>query len=196
MLMRSEKVDKKLIVGFDMDGVILDNADSKIKIAKKFGLTIKLGHTPSEILKTLMPQVVWEEFQNILYDHLRFAFSNPLMRGTRTTLEELTKKKIPIFLISRRKIPEIAIKILKRHSLWPKYFNDMNSFFVSHPKDKDTTASKLGVTHYIDDELKIINALASVPNKFLFDPVNAFKKADYYTKIRSWSEFKKHIKLS
>jgi len=194
--MNKLNIDRKLTIGFDMDGVILDNADSKITIAKKFGLAIKLGHTPSEILQTMMPRVVWEEFQNILYDHPRFAFSNPLMRGIRTTLAELIKKKIPIFLISRRKIPEIAVKILKKHSLWPKYFNDENSFFVSHPKDKDTTAAKLGVTHYIDDELKIINALASVPNKFLFDPFNVFEKASHYTKIRSWAEFKKHIKLT
>ena len=34
--MNKLNVDKKLAVGFDMDGVILDNADSKIKIAKKF----------------------------------------------------------------------------------------------------------------------------------------------------------------
>lgn len=176
-----------------MDGVILDNAESKIAVAKKFGMTIKLGHTPSEILKTLMPQIVWEEFQNMLYDHPKFAFSTPLMRGTRSILADLNRKKIPMFLISRRKVPEIAIKILEKHSLWPRYFNEKNSHFVIHPKDKNVEAAKLGITHYIDDELKIINVLSKVPNRFLFDPFNAFKKADNYIKVRSWAQFKKHI---
>lgn len=194
--MKRSHVDKKPMIGFDMDGVILDNADSKIKVAKKFGLTIKLKHTPSEILKTLMPQVIWEEFQNLLYDHPRFAFSTPLMRGARGILDDLEKKNIRYFLISRRKIPEIAIKILAKHSLWPNYFNEQNSFFVIHPKDKDTRAAQLGLTHYIDDELKVINVLSSVPNKFLFDQFNVFKTADHYTKIKSWSEFKKLVKLS
>lgn len=193
MIMKSGNVDKKPIVGFDMDGVILDNADSKIKIAKKFGLVIKLGHTPSEILKTLMPQVVWEEFQNILYNHPKFAFSTPLMRGARTILSELSNKNVPIFLISRRKIPEIAVKILKIYSLWPKYFNEKNSFFVVHPEDKNKRAAKLSITHYIDDELKVINALSRVPNKFLFDQFGVFESADYYTKIRSWPELGKHL---
>lgn len=189
-------VDKKPVIGFDMDGVILDNADSKIEVAKKFGFTIKLSHTPSEILKKMMPQIVWEEFQNILYDHPKFAFSTPLMIGARSMVDKLTKKGIPIFLISRRKIPGIAIKILKKHTLWPKYFNEGNSFFVVHPKDKNRQAAKLGITHYIDDELKVINALSKVPNRFLFDQFNVFEKADNYTKIKSWSEFKKYLKLS
>jgi hypothetical protein len=188
-----KNVDKKLVVGFDMDGVILNNAKSKIQVAKKFGLNIKLGHTPSEILKTLMPQVVWEEFQNILYDHPKFAFSTPLMRGVRGILSELDRKGTPFFLISRRKVPEIAIKILSKHSLWPRYFNENNSYFVDEPKDKNTRAAKLGITHYIDDELKVINVLSSVPNKFLFDPFNAFEKAEHYIKIKSWTQFKKLI---
>ena len=191
--MNEHNVAKKPIVGFDMDGVILDNAGSKIKVAKKFGLTIKLSHTPSEILKTFMPQIVWEEFQNTLYDHPSFAFSTPLMRGVRTVLADLDKKNIPIFLISRRKVPAIAIKILEKHSLWPRYFNDKNSHFVDQPKDKDIKAAKLGITHYIDDELKVINVLSRVENRFLFDPFNVFDKSDQYIKIKSWSEFKKHL---
>ena len=186
-------VDKKLRVGFDMDGVILDNADSKIAVAKKFGLTIKLSHTPSEILKTMMPQIVWEKFQNMLYSHPKFAFSTPLMRGVKTILADLDKKNIPVFLISRRKPPDIAIKILEKHELYPKYFNEKNSFFVRHPEDKNEVAARLGLTHYIDDELVNINTLESVPNRFLFDPFNTFKRANNYTKIKSWSEFKKLI---
>ena len=140
-----------------------------------------------------MPQIVWEKFQNMLYDHPKFAFSTPLMRGVRSILADLKKKNIPIFLISRRKIPEVAIKILKKHLLWPRYFSEKNSYFVIHPKDKDKRAAKLGITHYIDDELKIINALASVPNRFLFDQFGVFKKSENYTKIKSWAEFKRHL---
>ena len=140
-----------------------------------------------------MPQVVWEEFQNTLYDHPRFAFSTPLMRGIRVLLSDLNLKEIPIYLISRRKVPEIAVKILQKHFLWPKYFNKNNSFFVTKPEDKNKQAAKLGITHYIDDELKVLNVLSKVPHKFLFDPFNVFESSDYYTKIKSWLEFKKHL---
>lgn len=191
--MKKLNVDKKAVVGFDMDGVILDNADSKIKIARTLGFEIKLHHTPSEIIRTILPQVVLEKLQSILYDDHKIALRTPLMRGIRKILSELSKKNIPIFLISRRKVPEVAIKILKKHLLWPKYFNKNNSFFVNEPKDKNTRAAQLGITHYIDDELKVINVLSKVPNKFLFDQFNVFKMNNNYTKIKSWSEFKTHI---
>ena len=186
----------KPVIGFDMDGVIVDNADAKIRIAKIHGFELKLHHTPSEIIRTILPQVILEKLQKTLYDSREFALSTPLMRGVKSILTDLTKQKIPIFLISRRKIPEVAIKILKKHSLWPKYFNKNNSFFVLHPEDKNTRASQLGITHYIDDEVKVLNVLSSVPNKFLFDQFNVFSKADHYMKVKSWSEFKKLVKLS
>ncbi len=191
--MTKSKPDKK-IIGFDMDGVILDNYDVKLKLAKRFGFDLKLGHTPSEILKTMMPHIVWEEIQKLLYDNSEIALSVPLMKGIKATLSALDEKKIPYFLISRRKIPEVAINILKKHKLWPKHFHGNNSFFVNEPRDKNNQAIKLGLTHYIDDELKVINVLSDVPNRYLFDPFNAFDKADNYTKLKSWSEFKKYIK--
>lgn len=189
--MKSRK--EKLVIGFDMDGVILNNADSKIKIAKTLGFEIKPHHTPSAIITTVLPQIILEELQKILYYTPKFILSTPLMRGVRGILAELSVKKIPIFLISRRKMPEVAIEILKKHSLWPKYFNERNSFFVNHPEDKNKSAVRLGITHYVDDELVNINVLTSVPNRFLFDPYDVFKKADHYIKIKSWSEFKKHL---
>src|SRR3989338_394355 len=183
----------KLIVGFDMDGVILDNSDSKIKIARTLGFDIKLQHTPSEIIRTILPQVILEKLQSMLYDDHRIALRTPLMRGIRKILAELDKRKIPIFLISRRKIPDVAIKILKKHLLWPRYFLEKNSYFVIHPEDKNARAAKLCITHYIDDELKVINALVSVPNRFLFDQFSIFKEAEHYIKIKSWLEFKSHL---
>ena len=176
-----------------MDGVILDNVDSKVRIAKSLGFDIKPHHTPSEIIRTILPQNILEKLQGILYDDHDVALSTPLMRGVKTTMADLSKKNIPMFLISRRKIPEVAIKILKKHLLWPKYFNDKNSFFVAHPEDKNFQAAQLGVTHYIDDELKIINALSSVKNKYLFDQFDVFEKAGHYIKIKSWPEFRKHF---
>lgn len=190
--MNKSNVDKP-VVGFDMDGVILNNSEQKIKIAKTFGFDIKLHHTPGEILKTLMPQIVYEKLQKMLYDNSEFALTVPLMKGVKSVLVRLHNKNIPYFLISRRKLPEVAINILQKHSLWPKYFNEDNSYFVDKPKDKNTRAAKLGITHYIDDELKVINALSKVPNRFLFDQFQVFKDATNYTRLRSWAEFKKHL---
>ena len=78
--MNKLNVDKP-IVGFDMDGVILNNANSKVKIARTLGFEIKLHHTPSEIIKTILPQVILEKLQNILYDDHKVALRTPPMIG-------------------------------------------------------------------------------------------------------------------
>ena len=192
--MNKLNVDKK-IIGFDMDGVILNNSKTKIELARKLGFNLELHHTPFEIMRTMLPQVVLEELQKMLYFTHEIAVKTPLIKGARNILMELSQKNIPYYLISRRKLPEIAIKTLRQRRVWPKYFNDNNSYFVDRPEDKDSQACKLGITHYIDDELRNIDALVSVPNKYLFDPFNVFKDAKHYTRIKSWQEFNTHIDL-
>ena len=184
-------VDKK-IIGFDMDGVIIDHSARKVKLAKNFGFKIKKNQTPSEIIKKLIaPLPVYRDFQHALYDKPATALLSPLMRGVEPTLKKLKKSQIPFFLISRRKEKETAQALLVKHGLWPKYFNEGNTFFVPEPEDKDKKAKELGVTHYFDDEQKVLDALSSVKHKFLFDPIGVFKNPPTpkkYRRIRSWKD--------
>src|SRR3989344_4161484 len=185
--MKKEQENKK-IIGFDMDGVILDHTSTKLILAKKFGLNITKKETPSGIIKALMPLPKYRKFQVDLNDNPKFKYLAPPMSGARTVLTSIVKSGLPYFLISRRKKEASAIKILKHHGLWPKYFNKTNAFFVKTPEDKNIKALELGITHYIDDEQKVLNALVSVKNKFLFDPLEAFKNPPKYWRIKSWKE--------
>jgi len=183
------KVNKK-IIGFDMDGVIIDHMPNKVKLAAEFGFNITKEQTPSEILRTLMPTSQYKELQGILYDHLEVGLSAPLMPGVKEVLVKIKDKKIPYFLISRRKNREnqnMAVKLLTKHGLWPKYFNEKNTYFVREIKDKEIKAKALGITHYIDDERKVLTALVSVKNRFLFDRLGAFPNSEY-TRLTSWKE--------
>ncbi len=184
---------KNIILGFDMDGVIVNNTQPKIRLAKSLGFDLLPEQTPSEIIPHYLPGPVLRELQGKLYDDIEEAIQTPLMRGVKDILSAVKKSNIPYFLISRRRLPHIAEAILKHHNLWPRYFNGKNAFFVLEPKDKDKKAFELGVTHYVDDEMKVINILASVKNKFLFDQFNIFQHASNYTKVNSWAEFKGHI---
>ncbi len=191
----SENNNKNIIIGFDMDGVILNNTEPKIRVAQKLGYSIRPEQTPAEVIVKYIPPGTYPEFQNLIYDNPEEALTATLMKGIRSLLVEIKRRKFPYYLISRRKGPEMAIRILEKHKLWPRYFNDNNAFFVSTPADKNIKAAQLGVTHYIDDELKVINALSSVGNKFLFDQFNIFEEGSYYKKINSWAEFRKHLDL-
>ena len=182
-----------------MDGVIVDHAQRKVDLAKNFGFKIKKTETPSEIIKKLItPLATYRNFQRVLYDEPKTALFSPLMPGVKVTLTKIQKLKIPYFLISRRKKEETAITLLTKHGLWPKYFNRQNTFFVLEPEDKEIKAKALGITHYIDDEQKVLDVLRSVPNKILFDPLGVFKntspfrkvryKNSGYARVKSWKE--------
>ncbi len=192
MKTRVDKTNRKLqkIIGFDMDGVILDNSLMKIKLAGDLGWEVKMQDTPSEIYKNVLPKPVLANIHKLLYDDPVVSSMVSIMPGVRDTLKAIVSNKTPYFLISRRRLPESGIETLKRHGLWPKYFNEKNAFFVETPEDKNTKAKELGVTHYIDDEIKVLSALTDIKNRFLFDKLDIFEKSKNYVKISSWKEIK------
>lgn len=184
---------KSFFIGFDLDGVILNHAPVKIKLAKKFGFNLKPEETPSEIIKTVIDNLMLQELQKKLYHDPIFFKSAPLMKGVKSGLLKLKKNNSPFVLISRRREPDLAISSLKHHGLWPKFFNENNTFFVSEPEDKNIKAREIGVTHYADDEIGVLEKLVDVKKKFLFDNLGVFKDTNGYTRVSSWKELIKHF---
>ncbi len=179
-------------IGFDLDGVIIDHSSTRIKLAKDFGVELKPEQTPSEIIEHVIPAKILDKIKYFMYDDPVVSQMSPLMPGVKEILSQV-KERDPYFLISRRRNPGKAIDLLKKYELWPKYFNEENSFFVLKAEDKNETAVKLGVTHYIDDEHSILEKLVGVNNKFLFDNLNCFPDAGFYKRLKSWHEFNNSV---
>ena len=74
---------EKIIIGFDMDGVIVNNTQPKIRLAKALGFKLLPEQTPSEIISKHLPLLVLRELQRNLYDNIETALTTPLMRGAR-----------------------------------------------------------------------------------------------------------------
>lgn len=189
------KKKQNLLIGFDMDGVLIDHTNSKILVAGKFGIDLKPEHTPSDVMWKMIPKETLLKMQNLLYDDRKYALRPPVMRGAKPALKEIVKKGIPIFLISRRKNPEVAIELLKKNGLWPEFFHEENSHFVDLPEDKNVRAIELGITHYLDDEIRVLEKLADVPNRFLFDKHRIYPDHNLYQRVFSWQHFLNHFQL-
>lgn len=185
--------NEKKIIGFDLDGVIINHAPAKVKLAKRFGLKLKLAQTQSEVIKTLIDDKTLKQIQKHLYHDSEFLKSISLMRGAKTGLLKLKNKNLPFVLISRRSEPEMAVAALKYHKLWPGFFNDKNAFFVAEPEEKNMKAREIGVTHYVDDETGVLEKLVDVENCFLFDNLGVFKNTDSYIRVKSWKELIEHF---
>lgn len=186
-------VDNKKFIGLDLDGVIINHAPVKIKLAKKFGFNLKPEETPSEVMSRIMGEPIWGKLQEILYYDPKFFKAAPLMTGVKSGLLKLRKSGLSFVLISRRQKSKSAIETLKHYGLWPNFFNENNVFFVIDPEDKNIKAREIGVTHYADDELHVLEKLIDVKKRFLFDNLGAFENTRGYTRVKSWKELIEHF---
>ncbi|OGZ10813.1 MAG: hypothetical protein A3D65_04520 [Candidatus Lloydbacteria bacterium RIFCSPHIGHO2_02_FULL_50_13] len=180
--------DDDFVVGFDLDGVIIDHTQNKMRIAARYGTTLRPEDTHSECMAALFSPEIYREIQKQMYDDTDEALSAPLMEGAFGALASLREHEIPYYLISRRKTPINALNLIERRGLWGEYFTPENTFFVENMEDKDPVAKKLGVTHFIDDERRVLRLMPSVPHRILFDVRNFFPDNDEFVRVKNWSE--------
>lgn len=178
------------VVGFDLDGVIIDHSENKLVLARHFGVLVAPEHTHSEQLPKLMPPEAYLEFQNELYGDSDFALGAPLMTGAKDVLQLLRARQIPFVLISRRKRPAHAIELLRRRGLWGDYFTEQNAFFVGVPEEKNHVAIREGVTHFFDDERRVLRKMPAVRSRFLFDTFDQFDEDREFVRVFDWSMVK------
>lgn len=183
----------KIRIGFDLDGVVIDHTKTKLYLATKLGWELKPQQTPSEVIKKIIPPAPLKKLRRSLYDDPKIAFRSSLMPDVKTTLAKIREMKVPYVLISRRQQPTTAITLLELRGLWPKFFNMRNTFFVQEDKDKNMKAVELGVTHYVDDKVEVLETLVDIKNKFLFDKFGVFKGVDSYIRVKSWPELTNHF---
>lgn len=189
----SNGMNKKVIVGFDLDGVIVDHFPNKAIVVKRLGFSIKTKDLASDILNKKLSVDAGRIAGDFLYDNMRSALKPELFEGVFDVLQFVQAKDIRYFLISRRGDPLKGIKLLQKRDLWPGFFNSRNAFFVETISDKNKKAAELGVSHYIDDQPSVLKELKSVRNRFLFDPYDSYGRPRRYQKISSWKEFLKEI---
>jgi len=183
--------NSKKIIGFDLDGVIIDHTAIKIKLAENFGYKLNPEQTPSEVLKQIVSKEPLDKIKHLIYDCPETGLCQPLVAGSFRGLERIKGEGISYFLISRRRAGSslnLAMELLKKHELWPEYFNGKNVFFVSRSEDKNLKARELGVTHYVDDESEVLEKMPDVPNRFLFDKFNVWKDLDFCRRVATWEE--------
>lgn len=177
-----------IIVGLDLDGVIIDHTQNKMRIALRYGATLRPEETHSETMRAMFDADVYHEMQSQLYDDTPEALDAPLMEGAFAGLATLRERGIPYFLISRRKDPMSALHLIERRGLWGEYFTPENTFFVESPEEKNDLAKMLHVTHYIDDEIGVLRAMSVVPCRILYDQRALFEDEKEFLHVRNWVE--------
>jgi hypothetical protein len=179
-------------IGFDMDGVLVDHTEWKIILARRFGYRLTAAQTASDQMRAHVADEHRGEIQRMLYQDDTYALAASLTPGARELLTSLRNAGIRCTLISRRRDHDLARLLLEKHHLRPDFFDDTNTHFVSSVQDKADACTRLGVTHYIDDEAGVLSALTSVTHRFLMDPYGVAPDAPW-TRVSTLAEFRDPI---
>ena len=177
-----------IMVGFDLDGVIIDHTENKILLAAQYGFRLDRYETASDIMRQKLPIHIYTVIQQQLYADIPLPKEPPLMDGVISAFAILQKSDIPFVLISRRRNLRAAIALLERHNMVPRYFSGDRMFFVYEPEDKNEKAREIGVTHFVDDEMGVLSVLPDVGCRILFDPHGVFVSSNEYKRVESFGE--------
>lgn len=188
--------DESIIVGFDLDGVIIDHTQNKIRVANRYGIMLRPEDTHSEKMAKFVSPKIYHEIQEQIYDDTDEALSAPLMAGAYSGLARLSECGIPLFLISRRKKPVHALHLLERRGLWGNVFTPENTFFVEKMDEKDPVAERLGITHFVDDETRVLDLMPSVAERILFDNRDLFSDSPKFHRVKNWSELETKLGIA
>lgn len=185
--------DQNIIIGFDLDGVIIDHTGNKIMIASRYGITLTPGETHAEHMSTHFSPEVYKEIKAQLYNSTPEAIAAPLMEGAFATLAKLREEGIPYFLISLQKNPMHALHLIEERGLWGTCFTPENTFFANNREEKYAIAESLGVTHFIDDEPNVLQIMTRIPHRMLFDMRELFPEESGYCHVHNWTEVAEYL---
>lgn len=184
---------EKKILGLDLDGVIINQTPLKIKLAAERGYHLTPEQTPSDVIRSFLPPSVMREVERERYANPKVVLSASLMRGARKNLFRIKESGLPFYLITRRDFPELVVKLLKKRRLWPEIFDEKNTFFVERLEDKDAVAERIGLTHYVDDRVTVLDRMPSVAHRILFDQWGVFAEVERYPSFSTWGDLADYL---
>ncbi len=169
--------NSKIVIGFDIDGTLVDHADAKIAFAALHGITLLPEETPSDIMKSRFPKELVRDMQRYIYESVEGGTKQPLMPGAKEALTTLREREIPFFFISRRRGDESkknALTILERNGILDRYIGKEKIIFLPTIEEKAAAAHERGITHFLDDEVKALEAMTLVSHRIFFDQFDIF----------------------
>ena len=177
---------KKINIGLDLNGVIIDHTQNIIKAGASLGFELNEEDTQSEALKVILTVEKYKELKNIIFDNMT-KDSVPMILSIKT-IKSLSKK-YSLFIISQQDETgsKKTLNWLEKYNIF-NIIPKENVIFVKKPVDKNVWCKKLDIETYLDDKISVLDLLSYPKNKILFNPFKILNKSNY-TEISSWEEF-------
>jgi len=159
-------MERKLRVGLDLDGVLIDHHGHKCRLARERGIELERWQANSNLMRDFVPDRVYKDIRDSLYADL--TTEAPPVAGA---LEYLPLLHAEVYIISARR-PE-NIRYAQDWLLRNGVYNSVPAgriFFCGSGSEKPGICRRLGVDLYLDDRLNVLEMLPADTRKVLFDP--------------------------
>ena len=177
-----------LVLGLDLDGTLADHTEITLSLAKEFGFDLPAHQTASEVIKDIIPEAHYKEFQRKLYAELSHLAKK--MDFVEEALKDIQSLGWNFILVSRRKTDghASAQAWLKQHL--PGFIPKEKIFFVEEDSDKNIVCERESVLAFVDDQTGVLQYLNPSMLRILIDPFGNWDNnpPKDFIRVKSWHD--------
>ena len=154
-----------LRIGLDLDGVIIDHGPHKLALARELGYDLEPWQVNSNVMGQFVPDDDRRAIKERLYGSL--TPDAPPIEGA---LEHLASLPGELYIVSARRIASVryAQEWMMRHGLF-EFIPAERIFFCTSKYEKRGHCERLGISIFIDDQIKVLRNLPLTVRCVLFD---------------------------
>ncbi len=181
-----------LRIGIDLDGVIIDHREHKQRLASGYGFALEPWQTNSNVMGQYVPDDIYQAIQEPLY--MQMTLEAPAVAGA---LEQLAALAAETYIISARRPHTVryAQDWLARHRVYDLVPAE-RIYFCGGDDEKRGYCERLGIHVFLDDKVKVLDALPGKTKRVLFDEDDVAKRLNIEERLdiaRSWPEFSAYL---
>lgn len=183
---------RNIRIGIDLDGVLIDHRGHKLRLAQEYGIALEPWQTNTNVMRKHVPEEIYRPLQHALYTGL--TKEAPAVVGA---LENLPELKAEIYVISARRADSIrfAQDWLVSHHIYDVVPAE-RIYFCGSDEEKRGYCDRLGIEIFLDDRVRVLEALGSRTKRVLFDEDDVAKLLQVEDRLhvaKTWQDFRELV---
>lgn len=176
-------------IGIDLDGVLIDHHEHKLKLAGDYGFSLEPWQVNSNVLGKYVPEHVMDAIQESLYGEL-----TPQAPPIAGSLQGLAALRAEVYIISARRPGSVryAQDWLIKHRVYDAVPAE-RIYFCGGDEEKRGYCDRLGLSLFMDDMVSVLDALPGRTRRVLFDVdglADELKVHERLKVVKDWDELR------
>lgn len=180
-------MEEPIRLGIDLDGVVIDHREHKLRIARRHGYVLEPWQVNTNLLGSYLPRDVYAALQRELYGPL--TLQAPPVPGAIEGLSALVGE--PYIVTAREPDSHPVVKewlVANRAAAVPPE----RTVFCADGKEKGSQCVRLGLRVFLEDKLSYLRHIPKSMLRVLLDEDGIADRLDVdpdIVVVRSWPEF-------